>query len=766
MTYALGLRRVNLGFGVAFAITLAVGIYSNFNSSSTVKASRARLESGQRRLYLENLLSALKDAETGQQGFLITGDDSYLLPFERAKASYQTDLQVIQPYYEKEQKSRERLMRLQKLVDAKFAEISKTIDLKKSGKIEAALAAVRTHNGKKIMDEIRGLLLEFSTEEDLLWKQKTIETSETIAQGNFISLTSSFLTFVLILISWIYSRLKVRDSYEAGDRLSAVVNLQYEIAAGGTDIDRLMHLVVVRAEKLTKATGAVIEMAEGDDMVYRSASGAAMTQLGLRLKREHSLTGKSVETGEILVCEDALTDPRVDREACIRVGLRSMVVMPLRHSNTVVGVLKVYSSRPNAFQARHVATLELMSGFLGIMFDRSKSLEAMKIAEQTALEASRLKSEFLANMSHEIRTPINGVVGMVSMLLDTPLSEIQKIYTSNIARSADNLLTLVNDILDLSKAESGKIDLENIDFDFEQLLENVESTLSLSAKQKGLQLIRQIPPDFPRFLRGDPTRVQQVLTNLVNNAIKFTAKGTVSINVSSESAALNQHKITIEVKDTGTGIPKRSLQKIFEAFTQADSSTTRRFGGTGLGLSISKRLVDFMGGTIGVESEEGHGSRFWFTLNFSSAENTQTITPTTQPPVYSGKRLRVLLAEDNTVNQMIALSMLKKMGHSGVAVANGNEVLDALREASYYLVLMDCQMPEMDGYEATRTIRSNDSLNCKNIKIVAMTANAMAGDREKCIAAGMNDYITKPVKLSDLHSVIERVMELDQRSTG
>jgi signal transduction histidine kinase/CheY-like chemotaxis protein/HPt (histidine-containing phosphotransfer) domain-containing protein len=439
--------------------------------------------------------------------------------------------------------------------------------------------------------------------------------------------------------------------------------------------------------------------------------------------------------------------------------------------------------------------------------ERTRDLEAaVKTAQglaRKAEEASKAKSQFVANISHEIRTPMNGVIGMVDLLLSTPLSPKQARFAETLRSSAETLLGLINDLLDFSKIEAGKLDLESVDFGLREAVEDAAGLFAGAAHAKGVEIACVVDDGVPDGLRGDPVRLKQILANLIGNAVKFTPRGEIAVRVETEEEEPDSALIRFEVKDTGIGISSEAVERIFEVFTQADGSTTRRFGGTGLGLAICKQLAAMMGGSIGVESEPEKGSLFWFTARFEKVSGSVPAlaghdyldgkkAPSSgrgsanfripsdsvvswkmqgeeagsyalpEHPASAGRgyygRSHVLLAEDNPVNRDVALGMLDLLGCRADVAGDGHEVLAALDRSAYDLILMDCQMPRMDGFTATEEIRRREREKGGEwrTRIVALTASAMEEDRERCLAVGMDDFLPKPLRVEALRAALDR----------
>lgn len=485
----------------------------------------------------------------------------------------------------------------------------------------------------------------------------------------------------------------------------------------------------------------------------------------------HSAARKNEEGTEALMADDEVHEHRTVTvrgvSFSVHVGLSEAsrqematatsvvaLVLGLALSTVLALLLALYQDirRRLSLQSASNAALRLANGENQELLDALEERHAQGVVDRArAIEAARAKSEFLAKMSHELRTPMNGVIGMLSLLSDMSLGTEQRSYVTTAKDSAEALLTVVNDILDISKLEAGKVSLEAVDCSMSHVIDGCLALVQRMADQKGVVLRAVLPTEELPYFRADAGRLRQVLINLINNALKFTAEGSVSVVVSEVMRGEDSARLTLAVHDTGIGIHQDRLEAVFEQFEQAESSTTRSYGGTGLGLPIAQQIVSLMGGTIVVESELGKGSKFSFDLELPYGK---AITGVSHRPKRTQFGLRVLVADDNIVNQKVARRFLQKLGCTVDVVANGKEAVSAALTMPYAMVFMDCHMPEMDGYEATEKIHAS----LPKLPVIAMTAAAMQEDRERCAAAGMDHFVSKPVRLNLLEEVIGDVL--------
>jgi len=549
--------------------------------------------------------------------------------------------------------------------------------------------------------------------------------------------------------------LNIRSAADLADKSVAITSPQRRLLSknlfpSSVKIE-VFHLPELAFEHMCtgKSSAAMIDYRIAEGVLLNRPAGCPPMRLGSLLMESHS---RSFSIGARFGFESeanrlrAAIDNMADSGEIVDIATR----WRLLHRTDSAFILWLNRTREKNAMLQKLIVVGIGLLIVTLIFAQ-RLFQARKHAELSA----RARSQFLANMSHEIRTPMNGILGMTELTLETPLSAEQREYLSMARNSASGLLEILDDILDFSRIESGKLALESIPFDLVETAKRSVQILSLAAESKHIELQCEISSTLPKALVGDPGRIQQVLINLLGNAVKFTNTGFVKLDLQSETLSSGKVRVKFEVVDSGIGISPEQQQRIFEAFTQADSSTTRKFGGTGLGLSISAQLVRMMGGTLAVQSGLGKGSKFHFSLDLEPASALETVPKSNL--IAPTRSLRILVAEDNEVNRVLIQRVLDRGGHRVTTVTTGLEALEALNSNVFDVVLMDVHMPELDGLEATRQIRGKEAASGGHIPVIALTALAIKGDAERCLDAGMDAYLPKPLKKDDLFALLAQV---------
>lgn len=734
-------RYVAGGFGLAAAILVAIGGVAYWSITKLTESSRQVQNTEAVNNELHALLVDLNEAETGQRGYLLTQDRDYLQPYLKAQNSVRRNLQDLRQLTADTPRQQQRLNTLTPLIDERLNLLVDILSLQERGQAEAALQLLQTNREQALMAEIRSLVSQMRVEEQqlLVWRSQqatrwTRTTEVTYRVGAVLNIVILALVYSLIRRD-ILSRQTTEDELETERNfVSAILNTANALV-----------LVLDAEGRIVRFNQACVNTT---GYIFEEIAGKRFSEVFLPPETRVSVTSifNHLRAGKV--------QTQYEQDWLTKEGERRVIAW----SNTPL------------FNEKGAVEYTIIAGIN--ITERKRAEAALQQAKREAEAASRVKSEFLATMSHEIRTPMNGVIGMTGLLLETALTPQQRDFVGTIRSSGDALLTIINDILDFSKIESNKLELEQQPFDVGVCLEEALDLLAPQAVEKGLELACLIEPHVPKPVIGDATRVRQILVNLLGNAIKFTETGAVTITVTARSIEIARpyaYEIQVAVKDTGIGIPAERMDRLFQSFSQIDASTTRRYGGTGLGLAISKRLTEIMGGRMWVESQVGAGSTFFFTIQVEAAserlgaslQQDQPLCPSRAPAASAAPLLaqrlplRILLAEDHLVNQKLALLLLERLGYRADVAANGLEVLEALHHQPYDVVLMDVQMPEMDGLEASRRIVQEWSLQ-QRPRMIAMTANALQGDREECLAAGMDDYLSKPIKIDALVKALQQ----------
>ena len=787
-------RKIVYGFIAAALVLFAVGVISILNTRSLVSDNEWVTHSYKTIAKIEEARASIREAESNQKAFISTNDQEFKEKYDSTKAQLFNTLYSLNFLVEENPSQRKNLAILRGFIDSKII----TLDSLPYIFARYGRDSLREQNKKNLRRPftagIEKIIHGIEDEESSLLVVRThIEERSVKITYTLLAVLEVFILVLFVQLYRLLRRdmkihreqsdefLKVKQIAEAeelhdtslaktfGDQITVRKQAQLAYEKSNYQKEVILNTVaegifgVDKDGKITFANASALAMSEWKE---NEVIGTTIAEL-----RNKTVNGTEKTSRLDLAIIEVLKTGKESRSDSEGFRTKSGVNYPVEYICTpvmegeeVVGAVITFQDITIRREALKILT-ESKDELEKKVKERTHQLETARTIAETANNA---KSEFLAMMSHEIRTPMNGVVGMTGLMLETNLSKEQKDYINTIRASSEILLSIINDILDFSKVESGKMELEKSPFALGSCIREVFDLMNFSANEKGISLCSTIESGLPEFVVGDIGRIRQVLLNLVSNAMKFTDEGQICINLKKLKSEGSKLTLEYSVTDTGIGIPSDKIHNLFKAFSQVDSSSSRRYGGTGLGLAICARFVHLMNGEIGVESEVGKGSRFFFTvvldiineneLEYSVMPAEGSFGSRLDPKLAEKLPLRIMVAEDNTVNQKLLSLTLGKMGYTPDIVANGEEVLAMMNSKEYDIIFMDIHMPLMDGMEAARRIINSSIL--KKPKIIAMTANALAEDKLKYLSIGMDDYISKPLMPEHIQQIIERTFSL------
>lgn len=733
-----GKLKIVLTFSLSILILLIVGGYA-YQSTKQYKSSSEWVSHTQEVINnAQSILLSVEDIETAQRGYVITADEKFLVPYKDGVAALPKAHLRLNQLVHDNPTQRKLLLKINQLIIKKTTFAERVITIRSKVGFSASQDLVESGEGEKLMASIRNLLERFIGNEETYLTTRLSDSNEQFSHTSTIILSSISLAILFIIITLYFYlkdhsiRLRSEKEVKASEErikkfLESLPLGVYVISKDGipfyanSEASRILGEGIALGNKYNNLQGIYNSYIMGTDIPYP--------------KEKRPIA--RVLRGESGICVE---DVEAEKDG-VRVPLRINATHIADEDGNIEFAIAVFEDITSVKEAEN----ELR--------------EAKKLAE----ESSELKEMFLANMSHEIRTPMNAVIGFTDLLLKRNLNEEEMGYVRIIKTSGENLLRIINDVLDISKIESGLMTFEIHPIAINALFSSIKVMFAQKAREKNIQLTFTDDSNIPASIMGDPTRLTQIIMNLVGNAIKFTQEGSVIVSAKLVGRKEDQVQLEFSVKDTGIGIPKEKLDTIFERFTQAEKHTTRKFGGTGLGLNIVKQLVELQGGSISVNSKEGTGSEFKLLLSFSTTAEVASVKPQKyeESDIQRLKELKILLVEDSPINVKFISALFENHGLTVDHAENGKVALQKMTEVDYDMILMDIEMPEMNGYETTTYIRS---VLENPVPIIAMTAHTMAGESEKCLQMGMNSYLSKPIREDLLFRTLIHIGLEDQKT--